>query len=262
MMSGEKLNIPLHQHPRFTCSSLHNPIVKTFPERVFLQRCFPSVGRSPAFPWSSHVPFEDPAGPCRAWHAERPGKGSRLKRILASCVQFLFVLAPAGQAKQGGWLCENSSCTISRLLWCSVLSEWLSETCMPEGGPWRAQVKRTRLYWITICHTVSLPYNEQVSNIVPNMFVTMVSNRPRPQKLKLARSNHAGFRAMDATSPYQQAEQPPDGAGCGVQHRLRPALVCDHCMKKCQAIFDRNLVVRKYRSICMEGPRSCLQMVL
>ena len=99
IMQDEKYKIPLHQHPMFTSSSLHNPIVKAFPDRVFLQCCFPSVGRSPAFPWSSHVPFENPAGPCRAWHAERPGKGSRLKRILASCVQFLFVLALAGQAK-------------------------------------------------------------------------------------------------------------------------------------------------------------------
>ena len=35
------------------------------------------------------------------------------------------------------------------------------------------------------------------------MFVTMVSNRPGQQKLTPARSNHAGFRAMDATNPYQ-----------------------------------------------------------
>ena len=63
IMQGEKYKTPIHQYPMFTCSSLHNPIVKAFPERVFLHRCFPSVGRSPAFPSSSHVPFENPAGP-------------------------------------------------------------------------------------------------------------------------------------------------------------------------------------------------------
>ena len=213
MMSGEKLNIPLHQHPRFTCSSLHNPIVKTFPERVFLQRCFPSVGRLPAFPWSSHVPFENPAGPCRAWHAERPGKGSRLKRILASCVQFVFVLALAGQAKQ----------VLARFQgFCDALfsvSEWVSgwnlyarmsifriqcknwwtqaltppnykhpgqpfaippdvdtgktfSTCRPIVGVGDqyevVQQVSNAAAWITICHTVSLPYKFTVS--LPFMF--------------------------------------------------------------------------------------------
>ena len=51
-MQCEKYKIPLHQHPMFTCSSLHNPIVKAVPDGVFLQRCFPSVGWSPVFPWS------------------------------------------------------------------------------------------------------------------------------------------------------------------------------------------------------------------
>ena len=63
IMQGEKYKIPLHQLAMLTCSSLHNPIVKAFPDRAFLQRCFPNVGWSPAFPWSSHVPFANPAGP-------------------------------------------------------------------------------------------------------------------------------------------------------------------------------------------------------
>ena len=95
-----------------------------------------------------------------------------------------------------------------------------------------------------------LPHYEQVSNIVPNIFVTMVSNRPGPPKLKLARTR---FRAMDATNPYQQADQPRDGTVYGVRHRVRPACclkivrwpAAKHATRvttawnKCQAIFDR-----------------------
>ena len=38
-----KYKTPLHQHPMFTCSNFHNPIVKAFPDGVFLQPCFPMV---------------------------------------------------------------------------------------------------------------------------------------------------------------------------------------------------------------------------
>ncbi len=49
-MQGEKYKIPFHQHPMFTSSSLHNPIVKAFPDRVFLQCCFPiSKPNAPKF---------------------------------------------------------------------------------------------------------------------------------------------------------------------------------------------------------------------
>ena len=47
----------------FICSSLHNPIIKAFPDGVFFQHCFPRVSWSPAFPWPSDVPFANPAGP-------------------------------------------------------------------------------------------------------------------------------------------------------------------------------------------------------
>ena len=66
---------------------------------------------------------------------------------------------------------------------------------------------------------------------------------------------------------YQQADQPRDRAVYGVQHQVRPALVWklsggpqrstpprSPLHEKYKAIFDRNLVVRKYRSICMENP--------
>lgn len=63
------------------------------------------------------------------------------------------------------------------------------------------------------CHTVGSLHSEQASNIVLNMLVNKVSSQLCPQKLKFARSSHAGFRAMDVTNPYyQQADQPRDGA--------------------------------------------------
>ena len=78
---------------------------------------------------------------------------------------------------------------------------------------------------VTICHKVNSPHIDQVSNVVLNMCVTKVSSQLGPQKLKLARSSRAGFRAKDATNPCQQGDQPRDGAVYGVQHQVRPALV-------------------------------------
>ena len=78
---------------------------------------------------------------------------------------------------------------------------------------------------VTICHKVKSPHSDQVSNVVLNMCVTKVSSQLGPQKLKLARSSRAGFRAKDATNPCQQGDQPRDGAVYGVQHLVQPALV-------------------------------------
>ena len=50
-------------HPMTIRSSLHNPVVKAFPETICLQRCFPSVGWSSALPSSPDVPFHSRAGP-------------------------------------------------------------------------------------------------------------------------------------------------------------------------------------------------------
>jgi len=61
---------------------------------------------------------------------------------------------------------------------------------------------------VTICHKVNSPHNNQVSNVVLNMCVTKVSSQLGPQKLKLARSSRAGFRAKDVTNPCQQGDQP------------------------------------------------------
>ena len=78
---------------------------------------------------------------------------------------------------------------------------------------------------VTICQKVNSPHNEQVSNVVLNMCVTKVSSQLGPQKLKLARSSRARFRAKDVTNPCQQEDQPRDGAVYGVQHQVRPTLV-------------------------------------
>ena len=59
----EKHNILYRPHPMIIRSSLHNPIATAFPDGISLQRCLPSVGRFSSFPWSSGVPFKNPASP-------------------------------------------------------------------------------------------------------------------------------------------------------------------------------------------------------
>ena len=118
-----------------------------------------------------------------------------------------------------------------------------------------------------MCHKVNSPHSDEVSNVVLNTCVTKVSSQLGPQKLKFARSSRARFRAKDVTNPCQQGDQPRDGAVYGVQLKCGQLLLEDfpvarceacqwghHCMKKCKAILDRNLVVRKNRAICMESP--------
>ena len=52
---------------------------------------------------------------------------------------------------------------------------------------------------ITFCHTISLPHNEQISSIGPNMFLTMVSNRPGPQNLIGAEDVRSHVSQISAT---------------------------------------------------------------
>ena len=59
----EKHKILFEPHPMTILKSLHNPVVKAFPNTISFQRCFPSVGRSSACPSSSDVPMQNPASP-------------------------------------------------------------------------------------------------------------------------------------------------------------------------------------------------------
>ena len=59
----EKHKILFEPHPMTILKSLHNPVVKAFPNTIFFQRCSPSVGRSSACPSSSDVPMQHPASP-------------------------------------------------------------------------------------------------------------------------------------------------------------------------------------------------------
>ena len=59
----EKYKILFEPHPMTILKSLHNPVVKAFPNTISFQRCFPSVGRSSACPSSSDVPMQNPASP-------------------------------------------------------------------------------------------------------------------------------------------------------------------------------------------------------
>ena len=59
----EKYKILFKPHPMTILKSLHNPVVKAFPNTISFQRCFPSVGRSSACPSSSDVPMQNPASP-------------------------------------------------------------------------------------------------------------------------------------------------------------------------------------------------------
>ena len=59
----EKHKILFEPHPMTILKSLHNPVVKAFPNTISFQRCFLSVGRSSACPSSSDVPMQNPASP-------------------------------------------------------------------------------------------------------------------------------------------------------------------------------------------------------
>ena len=59
----EKHKILFEPHPMTILKSLHNPVVKAFPNTISFQSCFPSVGRSSACPSSSDVPMQNPASP-------------------------------------------------------------------------------------------------------------------------------------------------------------------------------------------------------
>ena len=65
IVQNEKYKITFQQHPIIICSSLRYPIVKAFPDGIFVQCPLPSGGRSPAFPRSSDVSCQNPPGcPC------------------------------------------------------------------------------------------------------------------------------------------------------------------------------------------------------
>ena len=227
-------------------------------------------------------------------------------------------------------------------------SEGVSETCMSEGGPWKAQVKKSCVYikevcasqlsifrihcknwWtlasmfpncnhlaqpvptppdvytgrtfsasrpivgvgdrhdvvqsvsnaiseVTICHTVNSPHSDQIPNVVLNMCVW-----PRFQASLAHKNWNSRVLVVQDFVPRTR----PIHASRGTNHATEQFTVCNikcgqllfedfavarceachlghYCMKECKAIFDRNLVVRKNRAICIENPLRCLQMVL
>ena len=59
----KKTKSSFEPHPMTILKSLHNPVVKAFPNTISFQCCFPSVGRSSACPSSPDVPMQNPASP-------------------------------------------------------------------------------------------------------------------------------------------------------------------------------------------------------
>ena len=57
----EKQKILVRPHPVIIRRSLHNPIATASADAVCLQRCLLSASRPSSFPWSSDIPFQNPA---------------------------------------------------------------------------------------------------------------------------------------------------------------------------------------------------------
>ena len=79
----EKYKILFKPHPMTILKSLHNPVVKAFPNTISFQRYFPSVGRSSACPSSSDVPMQNPASP--TFRRQRCNIRSELPYCLDAC---------------------------------------------------------------------------------------------------------------------------------------------------------------------------------
>ena len=77
----ENHKILYRPHPMIIRSSLHNPIATAFPDAISLQRFLRSVSRRSSFPWSSDVPFQNPASPTF--------RGQRCNRLSAVLTSYL-----------------------------------------------------------------------------------------------------------------------------------------------------------------------------